>query len=100
MNVTVIPTSGMSHRGHVRNGVVVLDIPISMANGQAVEVIPIVQESSTVDEVERTQQLKRMKEIFAQWAEEDRDLSDEDADVLERALKENRGIRFRSVNLS
>ena len=100
MNATLIPIPGTSQRGHVRDGIVVLDMPISMEDGQAVEVIPIVRESSTVDEIERTQQLKRMKETFAQWAEEDRDLTEHDADVLERALNENRGIRFRPVNLS
>ena len=44
-------------------------------------------------------QLQRMKTLFAQWDEEDRSLTDEEADRLQLALQQNRGLSFRTPQL-
>ena len=48
----------------------------------------------------RIEQLKKLREFFEQWTQEDRQLSLEEADRLHVALGRNRGLRFRSLDLN
>jgi hypothetical protein len=85
--------------GHVKNGVIILDTHVSLTEGQAVRVEPLKQEQSTPISDERVEQLNRMKTLFAQWDEEDSKLTDEEADRLQNALQQNRGLSFRVPQL-
>jgi hypothetical protein len=84
------------HFGHVKNGVVVLDTPLKLKEGQAVRVEPV------EDEMERqadTDRVRGLQQLFAEWTEEDAKLSNEEADRLHIALEQNRGLRFQSPTL-
>lgn len=83
--------------GHMRHGVVILDHPIPLPEGQPVRIEPLAPQAS-VDEA-RADQLRRMHTLFAQWDEEDSKLSDEEADRLRIALQQNRGLSFRTAQL-
>jgi hypothetical protein len=84
--------------GHVKNGVIVLDSHASLKEGQAVRIEPIHLSTPTLSADERTEQIQRMKALFAQWNEEDRLLSDEDAELLQNALNQNRRLSIHSVD--
>jgi hypothetical protein len=88
-----------SYLGHVKNGVVVLDSGVCLAEGQAVRVEPIGQTPATALEGDDTGRLRRLQELFAEWTEEDSKLSENDADLLRSALEQNHGLNFRSPHL-
>jgi hypothetical protein len=85
-----------SYTGHVENGVIVLDAPIRLPEGQAVRVEPL---NVVLTESDRSDRVRQLKQLFHQWTEEDSNLSEEEADRLRVALEENRGLRFRSPDL-
>ena len=90
------PSSSASYTGHVKNGVVVLDVHGSLAEGQAVRVEPLGQAMPSPLDWERTDRVQRLQRLFSEWTEEDGKLSDEEADRLHTALEEARGLSFRS----
>jgi hypothetical protein len=81
-----------SYTGHVANGVIVLDAEVRLAEGQAVRVEPMC--AAPVD-VERSERVRQLKQLFAQWTEEDGELPGDVADQLRIGLASNRGLRFR-----
>ena len=85
-----------SYRGHVEDGVVIFDSEGLPAEGQKVNVQPIETASDRPLESEQADRLREMERHFAEWTEEDGKLSDEEADVLENALRRSRGLEFRS----
>ena len=91
--------SASTYTGHVKNGVIILDTEITLSEGQAVRIEPLSQEATTPITDERATQLLRMNTLFSQWDEEDGQLSDEDADRLQLALQQNRGLTFRTPQL-
>ncbi len=76
--------------GRVQNGVVVLDNPASLPEGQSVRVEPIGVVSREQSDAERAELLLKMKALFAEWNEEDSKLTDEEASYLTIALEESR----------
>jgi hypothetical protein len=88
-----------SYIGHVRNGVVVLDGPVTLREGQVVRVEPIGEKMGTPPDIERTDRVQQLQQLFAKWTEEDGELSDEEADGLRTALEQSRGLSFRSPKL-
>ena len=75
--------SSSSYLGHVKNGVVVLDVQASLNEGEAVRIEPLNKETQiTREQADRLAQLQR---AFAEWTEEDGKLSDEEADCLHAA---------------
>lgn len=95
MNLSTTESPLPSYLGHVVNGVIVVDTTVMLSEGQAVRIEPLVQEIATPI----ADQLQRMKTLFAQWDEEDRSLTDEEADRLQLALQQNRGLSFRTPQL-
>lgn len=87
-----------SYIGHVRNGVVVLDHDASLSEGQAVRVEPLATKA-TLD-ADRLNRLQKMRQLFAEWTEEDRQLTPEEADRLHSALDQNQGLEFRVPEVS
>ena len=85
-----------THIGHVKNGVVVLDAHISLAEGQAVRVEPLSNVELSEDRANRVRQLRQ---LFDQWTEEDGQLSEEDADRLHSALGQNQRLSFRPAKV-
>ena len=94
---TLPPAS--SYVGHVKNGVVVLDTVVPLAEGQAVRVEPLASRPESPVDPARTELLAKMKQTFDAWTEEDGKLSDEEADCLHIALQQNRGLSFRTPKL-
>ncbi len=88
-----------SYIGHVRNGVVVLDGSVSLREGQVVRVEPIGEKMRTQPDIEGTDRVQRLQQLFGEWTEEDGKLSDEEADCLRTALEQSRGLSFRSATL-
>jgi len=84
--------------GHVRNGVVVLDSEVSLADGQTVRVEPLDQGTEDRSNADRGDRVRRLRQLFAEWTEEDGKLADEEADRLRAALGRNQGLTFRSMN--
>ncbi len=80
-----------SYIGHVKNGVVVLDMQVSLQEGQAVRVEPLEQEKPTHLNQERADRVRRLQQLFSEWTEEDAKLSDEDA-CLDRHVAARRGL--------
>ena len=95
MNPIETSSAPASFTGHVKNGVVVLDARVSLSEGQAVRVEPLIAPVNA----ERAELLARMKQAFDTWTEEDSKLSDEEADCLHVALEQNRGLSFRTPKL-
>src|SRR5262245_56134451 len=94
-----MPSTGPYYIGHVKNGVIILDAPTSLTEGQAVRVEPLEQgadASRAMDSAVRIQQLQR---LFAEWTEEDGKLSGEEADRLHAGLEQTSGLGFRSPKL-
>lgn len=83
-----------SYLGHVKNGVVVFDAQTSLAEGQPVRVEPLDEIAKRADKIEQLQKL------FAVWTEEDGKLSEDQADVLRKALEANSGLSFRSAEIN
>ena len=88
-----------SYLGHVKNGVVVLDVHVSLQDGQAVRVEPLGQETGNQLEMAHADRVRQLQQLLGEWTEEDGKLSDEDADRLHAALENNRGLGFRSPTL-
>lgn len=93
MKPTEHPSSGASYIGHVKNGVVVLDVQVPFPEGQAVRVEPLTK--ANLDR-EREDRVRQLQHLFSEWTEEDGKLSDEEADRLRAALEVSRGLGFRS----
>ena len=91
--------SASSYVGHVRNGVIVPDANFALTEGLAVRFEPLEQELVTPISDERADQLQQMQKLFAQWDEEDSNISDEDAESFHQALEQNRGLSFRIPQL-
>jgi hypothetical protein len=87
------------HFGNVKNGVVVLDSPLQLKEGQAVRVEPVEDEMKRQADSDRADRVRGLQQLFAEWTEEDAKLSDEEADRLRTALEQNRGFRFQSPTL-
>ncbi len=98
MNPIESPSAPATYRGHVKNGVVVLDTEVTLTEGQEVRVEPIQPKLQPLADSQAAK-LEEMKRLFAQWDEEDRQLSDEEADLLQIALEQNRGLSFRTPKL-
>jgi hypothetical protein len=96
MDKTERDRTPQSYTGHVHNGVIVLDADVRLAEGQAVRVEPL---GAPLTESERAERVRRLKQLFHQWREEDSQLSDEEGDRLRIALEQNRGLSFRPVDL-
>ena len=84
--------------GHVKNGIVVLDAPVALRDGQAVRVETVRQEVDR-ENMDRADRVRQLQQLFADWTEEDATLSDEEADRLHTALEHNRGLTLRSTML-
>jgi hypothetical protein len=81
--------------GHVKNGIIVLDSQPPLKEGQAVRIEPLPQEAPP-DELARADRARRLQQLFADWTDEDGKLSDEEADRLQVALMQSRGLALRS----
>jgi hypothetical protein len=90
------PSSAASYTGHVKDGVVVFDSPVTLPEGQAVRVEPL---GDVPVNQERMDKVRRLQELFAQWTEEDGKLSEEEADRLHAALERSPRLRFRPLKL-
>jgi hypothetical protein len=89
-------SSASSYLGHVKNGVIVLDESAALKEGQAVRVEPLGQEIGAESASDRGDRVHQLEQLFAAWTEEDGKLSEDDADRLDAALEQSRGLRFRS----
>ena len=96
MDTLETASAPVAYKGHVRNGRVVLDVPVELAEGQEVRVEPV-QPTRLIGD-SRAAQLEEMKRLFAQWDEEDRQIPDEVAEEFHRNLQVNR-LQFRTPNL-
>lgn len=83
----------------MKNGVIVLDTELPLSEGQAFRIEPLGPDATPPIADERAAQLGRMKTLFTQWDEEDGRLSDEEADRLQVALQQNRGLAFRTPQI-
>ena len=102
MNPSDTLSPSPSYIGHVRNGIVVLDAQISLIEGQAVRVEPLQVPSGATGKLnaELSSRVQRLQQMFEEWTQEDGQLTDEEADRLHVALESNRGLEFRSPDLS
>jgi hypothetical protein len=96
MKQSATPSPAPPYLGHIKDGVVILDADVSLPDGQAVRVELLAAASGTPVDAESEERVRRLRESFAQWTEEDARLSDADADLLRAALAEHRGVQFRS----
>jgi len=94
MKKSEIHSSESSFVGHVKNGGVVFDPQLPLADGQAVRIEPLRQEAESQLDAEQIDRVGRLEGLFAEWTEEDGKLSDEEADRLQAALEQHRGLGF------
>jgi len=85
-----------SYLGHVKSGVIVLDMNVPLQDGQAVRVEPLASGADTPVDAERAERVRKLQELFTAWTEEDAQLTDEEADRLRNALEQDRGLGLRS----
>lgn len=91
------PSSAPSYSGHVRNGVVVLDDQVLLPEGQLVRVELLLESSEGPSEPvsdNREERVRRLRELFSQWDEEDARLTNAEADLLRAALEAHHGLQF------
>jgi hypothetical protein len=88
-----------SYLGHVKNGVVVLDVEVSLNEGQAVRVEPLDQGAKTELTKEPAERVRQLQQLFTEWTVEDGQLPDEEADRLQVELDQTRRLSLRSPNL-
>jgi len=100
MKTSQMDSSAVSYLGHVKNGVVVLDETASLKEGQAVRVEPLGQEIGAEPASDCGARVHQLEQLFATWTEEDGHLSEEDADRLDAALEQSRGLGFRSPTIN
>lgn len=84
--------------GHVKNGVIVVGDGTSLPDGQPVRVEPLDPAANTGDE-DSTERIRKLERLFAEWTEEDGKLSGEEADRLQAALEQHRGLGFRAAKV-
>ena len=99
MNHSETPSSASSYIGRVKNGTVVLDADVFLKDGQTVRVEPLGQGAGASLDVERTERVRQLQQLFVEWTEEDGKLSSEEADCLRAALEQTRGLSFRFPKL-
>jgi hypothetical protein len=97
MNPTTPQFRETVYFGHVKNGVILLDTEASLPEGQAVRVEALPEQPAISEET--ADRLQRMRTLFAQWREEDGHLTDDQAERLETALQQNRGLTLRLPKL-
>ena len=85
-------SSAQAYTGHVKNGVIVLDAHVILDEGQAVRVEPVANIPLDAQQAERVRELRQ---LFAEWTEEDGKLTEEEADCLHVALDRNVRLGFR-----
>lgn len=78
--------------GRVKNGVIIIDTPMTLPEGQPVRIEPLALRVV----IPTDDRLERMKTIFARWDAEDSELSDDESECLQLAIRGNRGILFRT----
>ena len=91
--------SAESYIGHVKNGVIVLDVNVALRDGQAVRIEPLGQKTESEPDMTLAERVRQLQQILAEWNAEDGKLSDDVADRLRVALQQNRGLSFRSPTL-
>ena len=96
MNPTETLSAPSSFTGHVRNGVVILDVQVELSEGQAVRIEAV---EGALDHA-RTERVLQVQQLFDQWTREDAQLPLDEADRLHTALEQSRGLTFRSTDLS
>ena len=89
-----------TYLGHVKNGVVHFDPTptdgnVPCVDGQAVKVEPIISDSAH----DRARRLSELQRRFAEWTEEDGQLSDEQADCLQAALEKVGRLTLRQPDI-
>ena len=55
---------------------------------------PLVPTGENLVSDERDEQIRHMQALFAQWDEEDKETSDENAEAFHKTLERNRGLSF------
>jgi hypothetical protein len=85
--------------GHVKNGVVVLDVQGCLLDGQSVRVEPVDEIQITPVDAERAKRVHELQRLFGEWNEEDGKLSEDEADRLQCALAQNGRLAFRAPSL-
>lgn len=95
MNTTPTETLSSTYLGRFQNGVVVLYTRNTLNEGQVVRIEPLDEIAPGKMSAERIEQLRRMKSLFEQWDAEDHQLSDEEAECLQIALQQSRGMALR-----
>ncbi len=93
------PPSAGPYIGHVKDGVIVLDTHVPLADGQVVRVEPLAQGGETPLDADRAKRVQQLRQLLAEWTEEDAKLPDDEADRLHTALEHGHGLDFRSPPL-
>lgn len=74
---------------------VVLDAQNYLSEGQPVRVESVEQTGGSQEQADR---VRKLQQLFAEWTEEDGKLSNAEADLLQNALEQTRGLGFRVPN--
>jgi hypothetical protein len=92
-------TPASSYTGHFKNGVVIPDAQMPHPDGQAVRIEPVGPNAKTPGDAQRAERVRRLQQLFAEWTEEDSQLTDGEADRLHAALEGRHGLQFPSPAL-
>jgi hypothetical protein len=96
MNLIEEPRAAMSYPGHVKNGVIVLDAQVDLAEGLPVRVEPV---SNSADVAKRRERYRRAFQLIEQWGQEDPAYNARLTKLLKEELPKEHGIAFRDVEL-
>jgi hypothetical protein len=99
MNHAEVRADEMTYLGHVQNGIIVLDARVQLPEGVPVRVEVGDPVSASANALSSEEQIRQLQSLFARWNEEDATLPEDQADVLRKALEENRGLGFRNAEL-
>jgi hypothetical protein len=88
-----------SFTGHVKNGVIVLDVNIDLQDSLHVRIKPLVSGQGAAVDMNRAELVRRVQDLFTQWTEEDSRLYDEEAGRLRAALEKSHGLQLGSPTL-
>ncbi len=85
----------MTYRGHVHNGVIVLDTQVNLAEGTPVRVETLVEQHISAERGSRAERYRELLQRLEEWNAQDAVEDGRLGDMLQKELAADHGVRFR-----
>lgn len=89
MSIATVPHHHESYLGHVRHGVIVLDTPTPLIEGEPVRIEKLTELQTGTALMDK---LKQFDELIKKWDQEDMHVTDDDVMAFQADLAKDRGL--------